>query len=97
MTTKENNNEMLIRKFPLVNTILNQLNISSLSQIQQKVINHFFNAQQNSSSSHMQVTTIQSQAGTGKTLAYLIPLLASIDINLHNKLQSIIILPPREL
>ena len=97
MTTKENNNEMLIRKFPLVNTILNQLNISSLSQIQQQVINHFFNAQQNSSSSHMQLTTIQSQAGTGKTLAYLIPLLASIDINLHNKLQGIIILPTREL
>ena len=97
MTTKENNNEMLIRKFPLVNTILNQLNISSLSQIQQKVINHFFNEQQNSSSSHMQITTIQSQAGTGKTLAYLIPLLASIDINLHNKLQGIIILPTREL
>ena len=40
---------------------------------------------------------IKSEAGTGKTLAYLIPLIQSIDLSIENQIQSIIITPTREL
>ena len=40
---------------------------------------------------------IKSEAGTGKTLSYLMPLIQSIDISIKNQIEVIILTPTREL
>ena len=74
----------------LLNTLINKLNYASPSEIQRKVINADL------PSNNRNIFIIKSEAGSGKTFAYLLLLLKNIDITL-NAIQCVIILPTREL
>ena len=82
-----NNRDLLIK-------LISRLNYEYPSSIQEKILSskELININNNISCS-----VIKSEAGTGKTLAYLIPLIQSINISLENQIQIIIITPTREL
>ena len=78
----------------LLQNLIEKLNYKYPSEIQEKILlSKFLNDKTNSIS----CSVIKSEAGTGKTLAYLIPLIQSIDISIKNQIQVIILTPTREL
>ena len=78
----------------LLQNLIEKLNYKYPSDIQEKILlSKFLNDKNNSIS----CSVIKSEAGTGKTLAYLIPLIQSIDISIKNQIQVIILTPTREL
>lgn len=74
----------------LLNSLIKKLNYASPSDIQRKVINA------DVPDNNKKVFIIKSQAGSGKTFAYLLLLLKNVDITI-NAIQCVIILPTREL
>ena len=78
----------------VLQNLLKKLNYIYPSSIQKKVLSNFLN---NSKNNPKFCSIIKSQVGTGKTLAYLIPLIQSINFSLENQIQAIIITPTREL
>ena len=78
----------------LLQNLIEKLNYKYPSEIQEKILlSKFLNDKNNSIS----CSVIKSEAGTGKTLAYLIPLIQCIDISIKNQIQVIILTPTREL
>lgn len=70
-----------------INNALKKLGFENLTKIQSESIPYILDSQN---------LVVVSQTGTGKTYAYLLPILQKIDF-LSNTLQAIIILPTREL
>ena len=71
----------------IIKTLNEELNITSLNELQKDVIPEI-EKKQNS--------ILISKTGSGKTLCYLIPLLKELDF-LSNNLQAIIVVPTKEL
>lgn len=69
-------------------TILNNLNIQSLNQMQIETINNI--------NDHPEIVLL-SNTGSGKTLAFLIPLIQRLNIENLSKTQALILVPSREL
>ena len=70
------------------NDILAKLGIAQLSEMQQATADVFAQTNKN--------IVVLSPTGTGKTLAYLLPLVAEIDTN-SDQVQAVVIVPGREL
>ena len=78
----------------LLQNLIEKLGYKYPSSIQEKILlSKFLNDKDNLIS----CSVIKSEAGTGKTLAYLIPLIQSIDKSIKNQIQVIILTPTREL
>ncbi len=75
-------------KLPNRETMLSNLKINALNEMQLKTIETIQNEKE---------LILLSNTGSGKTLAFLIPLLESIDANLKNTIQTLILVPSREL
>ena len=82
-----NNRDLLIK-------LISRLNYEYPSSIQEKILS---SKELTNINNNISCSVIKSEAGTGKTLAYLIPLIQSINISLENQIQIIIITPTREL
>lgn len=74
-------------KQPL-NDALNKIGFEKPTKIQEKVIPHL---------RKMKNIVAQSHTGTGKTHAFLLPILDNLDVTLKNRVQCLIITPTREL
>ena len=86
-----NNN---INNKDLLQNLIEKLGYKYPSSIQEKILlSKFLNDKDNLIS----CSVIKSEAGTGKTLAYLIPLIQCLDISIKNQVQVIILTPTREL
>ena len=79
----------------LLQNIIEKLGYKYPSSIQEKILSKFLNDKDKDNL--ISCSVIKSEAGTGKTLAYLIPLIQSIDISIKNQVQIIILTPTREL
>ena len=79
----------------LLQNIIEKLGYKYPSSIQEKILSKFLNDKDKNNL--ISCSVIKSEAGTGKTLAYLIPLIQSIDISIKNQVQIIILTPTREL
>ena len=79
----------------LLQNIIEKLGYKYPSSIQEKILSKFLNDKDKDNI--ISCSVIKSEAGTGKTLAYLIPLIQSIDISIKNQVQIIILTPTREL
>jgi len=79
----------------LLQNIIEKLGYKYPSSIQEKILSKFLNDKDKDNL--ISCSVIKSEAGTGKTLAYLIPLIQSIDISIKNQVQKIKITPTREL
>jgi len=75
-------------KLPNRVTLLSNLKINALNEMQLKTIETIQIEKE---------LILLSNTGSGKTLAFLIPLLESIDANLKNTIQTLILVPSREL
>ena len=75
-------------KLPNRETMLSNLKINALNEMQLKTIETIQNEKE---------LILLSNTGSGKTLAFLIPLIESIDANLKNTIQTLILVPSREL
>ena len=82
-----NNRDLLIK-------LISRLNYEYPSSIQENILS---SKELTNINNNISCSVIKSEAGTGKTLAYLIPLIQSINISLENQIQIIIITPTREL
>ena len=79
----------------LLQNIIEKLGYKYPSSIQEKILSKFLNDKDKDNL--ISCSVIKSEAGTGKTLAYLIPIIQSIDISIKNQVQIIILTPTREL
>jgi superfamily II DNA/RNA helicase len=75
-------------KLPNRVTLLSNLKINALNEMQLKTIETIQIEKE---------LILLSNTGSGKTLAFLIPLLETIDANLKNTIQTLILVPSREL
>ena len=84
---------------PWLSSRLHQLNFTHPTPIQSSAIIKLLGHQnsQNSQNSAPCDAIIHSPTSSGKTLAYLIPLLASLDLTKKNVVQGVVIVPTREL
>ena len=89
-----NNNEYSFNNRDLLQDLISKLDYKYPSSIQQKILS---SKTLNNSNNPISCSVIKSEAGTGKTLAYLIPLIQSINLSLENQIQGIILTPTREL
>jgi len=92
-------NSSIINKDILYDLIL-KLKYEYPSEIQEKIIydiNKNFKEKTNKDNNNIICSVIKAEAGTGKTLGYLIKLFQNIDFSKQNQIQSIIITPTREL
>jgi len=81
---------------PWLSSRLHQLNFTHPTPIQSSAIIKLL-GHQNSQNSAPCDAIIHSPTSSGKTLAYLIPLLASLDLTKKNVVQGVVIVPTREL
>ena len=78
----------------LLKNLVEKLNYKYPSSIQEKILSKKL---ENDKNNYISCSVIKSEAGTGKTLSYLMPLIQSIDISIKNQIQVIILTPTREL
>ena len=88
------NNDNNINNKDLLKNLIEKLNYKYPSSIQEKILSKKF---ENDKNNCVSCSVIKSEAGTGKTLSYLMPLIQSIDISIKNQIQVIILTPTREL
>ena len=86
----------------IINDLILKLKYEYPSEIQMKILNYLISYDKGDTKliikeNEVFCSIIKAEAGTGKTLAYLIELLQSIDFINVNQLQGIIITPTREL
>ena len=79
----------------ILKNLITKLNYIYPSSIQEQIL--LSNKSLKDNNSQVLCSVIQSELGTGKTLAYLIPLIQSLNSSLENQIQAIIITPTREL
>ena len=89
-----NNTGNIFNNRDILKNLVSKLNYKYPSSIQEKILT---SKALNTVNDNISFTVIKSEAGTGKTLAYLIPLIQSINLSIHNQIQAIIITPTREL
>ena len=89
-----NNNENYFNNREILKDLISKLDYKYPSTIQEKILS---SNKLNDINNPISCSIIRSEAGTGKTLAYLIPLIQSINLSLKNQIQIIIITPTREL
>ena len=78
----------------LLKNLVEKLNYKYPSSIQEKILSKKL---ENDKNNYISCSVIKSEAGTGKTLSYLMPLIQSIDISIKNQIQAVILTPTREL
>jgi len=78
----------------LLKNLIEKLNYKYPSSIQEKILSKKL---ENDKNNYISCSVIKSEAGTGKTLSYLMPLIQSIDISIKNQIEVIILTPTREL
>ena len=88
------NKENFINNKDLLKDLISKLNYRYPSSIQEKIL---ISKNSNDMNNQVSCSIIKSEAGTGKTLAYLIPLIQNINLNIENQIQAIILTPTREL
>ena len=88
------NKENFINNKDLLKDLISKLNYRYPSSIQEKIL---ISKNINDMNNQVSCSIIKSEAGTGKTLAYLIPLIQNINLNIENQIQAIILTPTREL
>ena len=79
----------------ILKNLISKLNYKYPSSIQEQIL--LSNKSLKKDNSEVICSVIQSELGTGKTLAYLIPLIQNLNLSLENQIQAIIITPTREL
>ena len=89
-----NKTDNFLNNRDILKNLIEKLNYKYPSSIQEKILSSKF---LNNVDIPIKCSVIKSEAGTGKTLAYLIPLIQSLDLTLENQIQVIIITPTREL
>ena len=89
-----NKTDNFLNNRDILKNLIEKLNYKYPSSIQEKILSSKF---LNNVDIPITCSVIRSEAGTGKTLAYLIPLIQSLDLTLENQIQVIIITPTREL
>ena len=88
------NKENFVNNKDLLKDLISKLNYRYPSSIQEKIL---ISKNSNDMNNQVSCSIIKSEAGTGKTLAYLIPLIQNINLNIENQIQAIILTPTREL
>ena len=79
----------------ILKNLISKLNYKYPSSIQEQIL--LSNKSLKKDNSQVICSVIQSELGTGKTIAYLIPLIQNLNLSLENQIQAIIITPTREL
>lgn len=89
------NKYYIINNRDILKNLISKLNYIYPSSIQEQIL--LSNKSLKDNNSQVLCSVIQSELGTGKTLAYLIPLIQSLNLSIENQIQAIIITPTREL
>ena len=90
--------ENTIKNKDIIYDLIVKLKYENPSEIQIKIIKSLNSLEkEEDKKDKVSCTIIKAETGTGKTLAYLIELLQSIDFSKENEIQGLIITPTREL
>ena len=97
-----NSLESNFRNKKIFNELILNLKYKYPSKIQEKILEDVLSKNKdnntlNNNENNILCSAIKAEAGTGKTLGYLIKLFQSIDFSQENELQGIIVTPTREL